>query len=149
MSFSIRFLDEPVPREWGNFVNPQALAEIRIGDFAERTAVPLNFWSEDQYRQQWRDAANKLLENETGQSVFITQFYDPQKREAGYALECWLAYREADTVYIRNSYFPHEKAPSKWDIVSFDPLVDKRDPKDDVSEWAISLEDLRRFQTEA
>jgi hypothetical protein len=147
MSFSIKFLSEPVPSEWGQQASQEVLGEITVGEFSERTAVPLNFWSKSQYQEQWRNAANKLLEGNKGKAVFITQFFDPQKKETGYVLECWPAYREGESVYIQNFYIPHESMPENWDI-NFEALIEERNPEDHGSEWTTTPEDIKRFQAE-
>jgi len=147
MSFHLKFLDETVPQDWSELPGREVLVEIKIGDFSERMATPLGYWTTDQYKKQWKHAADTLLENETNSTLFITQFYDPKEDGPGYVLECWWAYREADKVYMRNSYIVSEGMPKEWDLVSLDSLATSRNPKDMVSEWVVSVEDIKLFRT--
>lgn len=150
MSFSIEFLDDPVPAGWGIKGEPQAMGEVTVGDFFERTSIPLTLWTKDQYREQWANAIRELeTAGNNSKAVFITQYYGKKLKGIGYAVECWPAYRKDDLVFIRNCYPIKELVPDSLDTLPSKALLDlvgERSTDDGLAEWAVSMDDLREFQ---
>lgn len=126
-------------------------ANIIIGDLKEHVDIQIGHWSLYDYKIQWIDGANRLINGMGDTSLLVTQALDPNKKEKGYAIEAWVLYKEIDTVYAQNVYFTHQIVPIPWDINKIlDTIPLREQPKETnkSSEWKINVNDLIGFRDE-
>lgn len=71
--------------------------EIQINDFEETLYIPLDWWSLDDYKQQWEEGKNRLLTHKT--SCFVVAIHDPKIRPY---INWWLLYKVGNKIYIQN-----------------------------------------------
>lgn len=65
--FDIKFIQKP-KIEYGELV---CRGRITLGDFTEEFNSPIVFWTEDEYRKQWHQAAQRIIDDYR-QSCFVT-----------------------------------------------------------------------------
>lgn len=145
MSFAIKFLDEPVPKERLSGENVKAiLGSIVIDDFEEKLEIITNYWSRDDYVKQWINAIERLDTSSDSTSVLVTQFID--KPGSPYVAELWPLYREDVTVYIQNSYLLPSKVDYPLTTQEIYKSLDKRSKG--VSEWTVTINDLKAWASQ-
>jgi hypothetical protein len=112
-----------------------------LGDFTERFVAPTARWSREDYERQWIDAAERLLRGEPSSAFTV---------EAGWIW--WTAWREDGEVIVQQRYLvTDEMAPARTAEASRMPyeLVGQRGGATEeglsVSEWRVSLDDVRDF----
>jgi hypothetical protein len=119
---------------------------LQIGEFQETFVASLSHWCQSQYLQQWREAAQRLIDGEA-KSAFVTSFVPPS-----HALHFvwWPCYLSDETVYVQNQLRFYEQLPSPFDVDSlYDYIEDRKTVSADdgalISEWQMPLEWLRDF----
>ncbi|MDQ3748253.1 MAG: hypothetical protein M3367_04430 [Acidobacteriota bacterium] len=98
--FAIEFVGKPQIE----FNEPAIRGRITLGDFSEEFVAPLVFWTLDDYRKQWRDAAERIVNGEA-RSCFAASMRE--SLDDG-AIFLWTAYKLADTVYFQAQVFATE-----------------------------------------
>ena len=94
MIFSIKIIDEKIRECCGM---PCCIGEIQIGEFKEDFEMPLEYWTIEDYKKQWKDGIERLNKNE--RSCLVAEVQDPEK--APWA-SLWVLYKEGDTVHVQN-----------------------------------------------
>ena len=138
--FDIRFLDEPPElREDGGF---DLWGEVTLGDYWERFRAPIGLWSRERYEQQWREAAERLL-NGAERTAFFTvawQFW-------------WTMERNGEAVLVQEELITGETveelgpAPDPY-VVPYEllqPMTLQTDDGERISTWHITLSDVAVF----
>lgn len=74
-----------------------AIGDITIGDFKERFTSLTTHWSQEQYKEQWRIALQRLLDGHPT-SVFVTSVV----RGPDITAVHWPAYRIGESVIFQN-----------------------------------------------
>jgi hypothetical protein len=137
--FDIAFVDGEPPYEdeegtglWGCTV---------LGDFSERFIAPTGWWSREDYERQWIEGAQRLLAGEPVSAFTV---------EAGRVW--WTAWREGAEVIVHQRYlFADEMAPARTAAASelpYELVGPRRGASEEgfsVSEWRVSIDDLRDF----
>jgi hypothetical protein len=122
-----------------------AIGLITIGDFNEYFGSTLTFWDQDDYRKSW-DAGLRRLLSGAAVSCLATSVTDPPITNF---VEVWPLFLSGDDVYVQNQMvfldqLPHEFDPSApWDSVG--SRITVTEDGDEISEWQVSLNDIREF----
>lgn len=124
----------------------EGLGRIVIGDFAETFKVPLGYWSDSDYRQNWRRAFEILKERPDSRSCLMASMTDPENSNF---LICWPMYREGDAVHIQNAIIFMDEAGQSFDDGAPWTSIGPRHVIDEdgnrVSEWTTSMKDIEEF----
>jgi CdiI N-terminal domain len=122
-----------------------ATGELRLGENHERFESVLGFWGVDDYRQSWTAGLQRLLAGEST-SCLATSVSEPSNANF---VEVWPLYRQGADVFVQNSLLfldqlPREFDPgAPWQSVAPRSVVDE--DGEPISEWRISLDDIRAF----
>ncbi len=122
---------------------------ITIGDFSERFVMPIDSWTLDQYKKQWKEGLERLKNNDTSCLVSrIENMHTPYP-----TIELWDLYKVGDTVFFQNSLLINEtlkdsnlklsnfNSQSCYDYINT-PRQTITEDGDEISEWSISLKDF-------
>ncbi len=82
--------------------------EIGIGRFIERFHAPIDYWTVDDYRQQW-SAAKRMLQNGEAPVVFAVAIRPREQSNSFMAF--WIVYRCGDDACIQNKAFLCARLP--------------------------------------
>jgi hypothetical protein len=122
-----------------------AVGELRLGKDHERFESVLGFWRIDDYRDSWTMGLRRLLAG-SSTSCLATSVSDPSSANF---IELWPLYREERDVYVQNSLIfldqlSHEFDPAApWESVAPRSIADEDGQM--ISEWRVSLDDIREF----
>lgn len=144
MAFSIEFTGDPILYPYEDESIPAAKGRLLLGGDVEGFIANLGEWSQAMYRSQWRQSLDSLLNGES-KAVLITTYSDPSIASH---LEWWALYVVGDKVYLQNQLLFYDDLRKPFSIEkAADCLVDRKLSGGDgeVSEWAITLEDVRKF----
>ncbi len=142
MSFYIGFCDEKSPVRRIESSCRDGL--IRIGEFEERIQVPLSYWDENEYEEQWKDGVGRVLGGHS-RSCLLTAVTDPKNT---HYFEWWLIYREAEVVFLQNGILFLEDSKHSLDPKHIFDDIPVRETMEDgrpVSEWTVPLTDFEEF----
>lgn len=118
---------------------------IRIGDFSERFEVDLSYWAAEQYRASWRAAAS-LLVSGGDKAAFITSISDPATANI---IFWWTAHRDGERVYLQQQVLFLEQLQTAFDpsapFIHIGPREQVDEDGNKISEWAVSVDDMRAF----
>ncbi|MBV9025015.1 MAG: hypothetical protein JO362_14775 [Streptomycetaceae bacterium] len=140
MRFNIKFTGETAEDD-----DLVAVGEITLGEDWERFHAPIDYWSTRDYEQSWRIALNRLVDGEEVSCLITSMF------EAKYSnfLTIWPLYRIGNQVHVQNELlFPEDldkpfNASEPW--LSVGPRETVSDDGRPISEWVVSLDEVRRF----
>ena len=115
---------------------------IRIGTYKEDFEMALDFWSLDEYRQQWREGLERLKDHD--QSCLITNFEMTRTP----MIEWWILYKVGNTIYAQNelvtpnffeSFFARGEFNSQtcYDFIGPRQIVTEDGEK--ISEWSFEV----------
>jgi hypothetical protein len=139
--FSIEFINEP-RTENGEL---SQLGRITLGDFSEQFISPLVFWIADDYRRQWVEAAQRII-NGAERSCFVTAMYESPLSGV---IFLWPAYRLGEEVYFQHRLILPEHVKGILDPLNSYAQIGERETKSEegeqISEWQIHLSDMARF----
>ena len=136
--FNIEFTSEPFFDKKN--VKPARCSKITIGNYWEFLHTPLNYWTEKQYENNWKETIDQLQRN-SKMGVFITELPDPGTTNFG---ECWVAYREKELLYFRNTLIKYKTKSKKINIPLLIKSIKPRKRNDQVSEWSLPFNDFVR-----
>lgn len=115
---------------------------IQIGDYEETLYIPLNWWSLDDYKKQWRDGFDRLTYYD--KSCLIVAVNNPNISKF---IEWWVLYKVKDKIYIQNHIFMeevyHKRLNNEWFTAKtcYRFIPDRGEPYDEdgnkISEWVI------------
>ena len=139
--FAIEFIGNP-QIEFGELA---ARGRIGLGEFSEEFVAPLVFWTVDDYRRQWNEAAERILDG-SGQSCFVAAM---RESPLDGAIFLWLAYKDGEAVYIQHKLLLPELVKGDFDMLNLYAQVGERrtlsEEGEPISEWRVSVEDIARF----
>lgn len=139
--FAIDFIRKP-KIEYGELV---CRGRITLGNFSEEFISPLAVWAEDEYRKQWHQAAERIM-NGYMQSCFVTAM---RKSPSDGTIFIWPAYHVGETVHIQHKLVMPDTVKGTFD--PFDPytqITERQILSEDglaISEWKVSIKDIARF----
>src|SRR5690606_13744355 len=73
--------------------------QIVINDFKENVFIPVEYWSLDDYKQQWKEAIKRIKEGRE-KSCLVVKIYDPKENKF---IEFWSLYKRGDNVHVFNN----------------------------------------------
>ena len=139
--FNIEFIREP-QIEFGELA---ARGRISLGDFSEEFVSPVVFWTVDDYRMQWCEAAERLL-NGYEMSCFVAAM---RESPLDGPLFLWPAYKEGEAVHFQYQLLLPELVTGSFDAMNPYAQVSERqtlsDDGEPISEWQVSIGDISRF----
>jgi len=145
MAFSIAFQDEPLCYPYDDPSTAAATGLIVLGDWREDFLASLYQWSKEDYERQWRFAIRSFLEGEK-KSALITEFLPP---EVASHLVWWPMYLVGETVFVQNHLLVYDQLSLPFSLESvFSCVPERRTVSEEgqkISEWAVSLSDIRTF----
>jgi hypothetical protein len=142
--FDIRLLPEiPIEMDEGQSL---MWGSLQIADFREDFVVSLFDWTPVACRQQWREAAERLVKGEP-KSAFVTSFVPPTD---GSHFEWWTCYGVKEIVYVQNQLRFYEQLASPFNLDSlYDYVADRKTVSEDdgspISEWQMPVQWMRDF----
>lgn len=126
---------------------PQALGQIRVGEFAETFLMSLTCWTVDDYRSSWDKAMRRLEGARDATSCLVASITDPAVTNF---LPCWPMYRDGNDVYVQNSIIFLDQLDEPFDVWEPWRYVEARQSVDEdgnrISQWATSVSEVRRFR---
>lgn len=139
----------------GEFVEgdpDMAIGEIRLGEDQESFRAFVGVWTVEDYKASWIAALRHLVGGATT-SCLITSLTTPAD---GHFVTTWPLYRVGDDVYLQNRLLFHEDPDHIVEAHAheLDPYapwesVDPRETIDEdgqqISEWALRVEDIQEF----
>jgi CdiI N-terminal domain len=139
--FNVEFVGSP-QIEFGELA---ARGRITLRDFSEEFVAPLIFWAADDYRRQWRDAAERILSG-CERSCFVAAM---RQSPLYGAIFLWPAYRDGEVVYIQHKLLLPQLVRGSFDPSNPYAQIDERralsDESEQISEWQVSVGDIARF----
>jgi len=141
--FSIKFITDPVPDlEVGERA---AFGIIQIGSFQERFISSLDFWSIEEYEQQWIQGLIRVVNHEA-KSTLITSLTNPKNTNF---ITWWPIYRIKETVCFQNHLLFLADLTTPFDPKSPYSHVHKHSTKSDegqrISEWQLPIAAIKDF----
>jgi hypothetical protein len=136
--FAIEFLGEPHIE----FNESAIRGRITLGEFSEEFVASLAFWTVDDYRKQWRNAAERIVNGEA-RSCFVASMRESPNDGA---IFLWTAYKLADTVYFQHNLLLSETVKGTFEPSNIYAQVEERQIKTEdgsqISEWRILVSDV-------
>ena len=127
------------------FGEPARRGRITLGEFSEEFVAPLIFWTSDDYRRQWVEAAERIVNN-LATSCFVAAM---RESPLDGAIFLWPAYRLGEVVYIQHQLLLPEIVKGSFEPLNPYAQVDERQTKSEegalISEWEISVNDIAHF----
>jgi CdiI N-terminal domain len=123
-----------------------AHGRITVDDFTETFQAPLGYWDESGYRRSWQQVFEVLNAGPHATSCLMTSMTDPGTSNF---LACWPVYRAGEDVYLQNAliFLSESRAAfdpaAPWDFA--EPRRATGEDGNKISEWATSMDSLRRF----
>lgn len=121
------------------------LGEIQIDSFKETFRMPLDFWTIEQYEEQWKEGIERLKTND--KSCLVLAVQGPGSEMQPWA-ELWMIYNVSGEIYMKDAIILSSYFKKVYKDRAFTPqtcysLISKRG--DDAQKWDIDLQDLLRF----
>jgi hypothetical protein len=139
--FAIDFISNP-QIEFGELASR---GQITLGEFSEEFVAPLVFWTVDEYRKQWREAAKRIL-NSYENSCFVTAM---RKSPFDGAIFLWPAYKDGEAVHVQQKLVLPGTVEGSFDPLNPHAQVTKRQTLSEdgklISEWQVSVEDFAHY----
>ncbi len=141
MSFAIEFIsNEEIINE-----EPACYGKIIANDFYERFISPLTYWTQQDYKNQWRQALARFLQQKKS-TCLITCIRDPKFSSL---VEWWVLYCEEEGVYLQNELIFFKDLETPFNIqnpyVHIRDRVTVSDEGDPISEWKLAWKDVESF----
>jgi hypothetical protein len=139
--FAIEFIKNPQIE----FSELAARGRITLGEFSEEFVAPLVYWAEVDYRGQWREAAERIL-NGSERSCFVAAM---RESPLDGAIFLWPAYRDGEAIYFQHKLLLPELVKGNFNTSNPYAQVDGRrtssEEGEPFSEWQVSVGDIARF----
>lgn len=128
---------------------PIGRGRIQLGDFEEAFEISFEYWSPEEYEQQWLNALHRLL-TEGGMSALITSVTDP---ESANFLWWWPAYRDDEVVVFQNAVLLLDDLRESFELSRYEEFIPPREQRTEdgepISEWHVSTSDVYDFLAQA
>lgn len=142
-NFLIHVLDENTFESYGLEC---CTGEIAIGDYKETFEMPLEYWTIDDYKKQWKDGIERL--KTYNRTCLVAEVQDPLRAPRAVL---WVLYREGNKVYLRNNLLFGERFEKMLKKQPFNletcynftlPRSLSTDKEYPISEWTLELKDF-------
>jgi hypothetical protein len=122
-----------------------AIGVLTLCEFSEHFSAPVSFWGVADYQKSWEAGLRRLLGGATV-SCLATSVTDPA--DANF-FDVWPLYRSGDDIYVQNRLLFLDQLPHAFDLSapweSVGPRRATTEDGDKISEWQVSLDDIREF----
>lgn len=142
--FDIMLESEPTHR----WEEDGADGQITIDSFKEGFFSPTGYWTEDQYRSDWRRNVRNFVDG-SDKAVLTTSMRDLANTNFLFG---WTLYRDEDsatTVYIHNQMIFPDRFPTMRDPERLAEVVLERETTSEdgepISEWTTTMHALEEF----
>ncbi len=125
--------------------------QITIGDLKETFYMALDMWTVDEYKQQWREAIERIKTHSF--SCFVVKFAGPIENPW---IALWVLYKENNTVFVQNHCLFYEifqersKGLPPFDANTCYLYVTPRETITEsgnkISEWNVDFRDILEFR---
>ena len=144
--FEIKIISKKPKKIWGLLSHK---GQISIGEFKESFIMPLNSWTINDYKQQWKEGIERLKNHNN--SCLVTTVQNLHSNGMGMM---WVLYKVGDDIFIQNHLLNREILKEFGDsqkIKNFTPkmcygFISSRKTLTEygtkVSEWSISAKDF-------
>jgi CdiI N-terminal domain len=119
--------------------------KICLGNYIESIYIPLDWWTLEQYQQQWQEGLERIRTHQ--QSCLVVTIHDPKIRPY---IEWWVLYKEDNKIYIRNELFLSDIYKEYIGTKPFTPetcydFIRPRSPRilpdgTNIDEWVVTIE---------
>lgn len=138
MKFSIRAIGHG---------GPQQKYEIVIGDFKETVPLMTNLWDVNAYESQWIEALTALIGDQIDRCMLVV---DIQPAAISSGITFWVMFREGDSIYCQQRFLRERDEAKIRSPLSAQQFIAPRlqgtpEEQAQVSEWLLSVEDVRDF----
>lgn len=126
---------------------PCCVGEIQINEFKETFDMPTEWWSVEDYKQQWLEGLERIKTHNS--SCLVATIQDPTKAPW---VNMWVLYKEHDVVYIQNfllqgKLFIKDLKKMPFTRETCYNFIDPRETLDSdgitkISEWSVNYEDI-------
>jgi hypothetical protein len=115
---------------------------VTLGTSVEDFLAPLSLWSREEYEQQWREAATRLLNGEERTAFFTSAFQF-----------WWAMWQDEGDIRVHEEFLTAERLSVLGQTpdtsrAPYELLGEYRRTTEDgeaISEWRLSINDLERF----
>jgi hypothetical protein len=122
-----------------------AIGEIQLGSHWETFRADLSYWSTTDYETHWLAALQHLVAG-AEISCLVTSLTDPDQTNF---ITTWPIYVDGDDVHVQNQLLFLDELDHPFDPAapwaSIDPRVTIDEDGQRISEWNLTLEDIRSF----
>ena len=116
--------------------------QVCLGEYRESFLAPLDVWSREQYEGQWHEAAARLVAGEERSAFFTSAFQS-----------WWAMWRHGALLYVHEELIVPQRfatlgaAPdlTRAPYQLLGPYAAVSQDGDPISEWQLSLDDVREF----
>jgi len=134
--------------------------EITIGDYKETFVMPLNSWTLEEYKQQWKEGVDRLKTHNESCLVNLIQ-----NMNANPMVEMWTLHKVNNTVYIQQQLLNRMIAEelnipikiSEFNSKTCYKFINHRianekghgvnEDGEELSEWNVNINDILKNQT--
>ena len=139
--FGLEFISEP----GSGFGEPAIRGRITLGEFSEEFIAPLVFWSPDDYRRQWAEAAERIVGG-YDRTCFVQAMRESPRHGP---MLLWAAYKSGDLVHVQQKLLLEQTLNAEFDPANLYEQVNERETVDEecraISEWVISVTEIALF----
>ena len=139
--FAIEFIGNPRVE----FGEPARRGRITLGDFSEEFVAPLVFWSAEDYRKQWVEAAERIMNGQPC-SCFVAAMRESLR---GGPVFLWPAYKDGEVVFVQHRFLSPETVTGGFEPSNpYAQVGERRTLSEDgepISEWQVSVEDMAGY----
>ena len=118
---------------------------IQIGDFLEKFNVPVELWNVSDYKRQWREGLERLLNGALSTCV-VTGMRDPFR---GIFINTWSIYSIRKKVIIQNQILLCKQIKKRFTGNNFydfiEPYENQTEDGAPISEWGISMSAVKHY----
>lgn len=143
--FGIFFEDENSP--FDNGYGKHLLARIQLGEYSEELHIPVDYWSSDEYKRNWKKSLATGLEKRD-HSLLITSMHDPVNLNF---FSSWVIYYDKENSFVQNKIIFLEDFP-KFDLSMIENYIGIHEIINEdgfrISEWVVKTEDVISFYNE-
>lgn len=147
-NFSIKIIDPQIRKYYRTY----CIGEIQVADLQETFEMPLKYWSQNDYKQQWKNAIKRIVTHE--QSCFVIEL---ELTKTAPRANLWILYKDGDIVHMQNKILfglrfinMLKKEPFTMETC-YNFIRPRRTKTDDgmkISEWNIELEAILQCKVE-
>lgn len=123
------------------------IGKITIGDFQEKFHMPLDSWTIDEYKQQWKEGLERIKTHDSS-CLIVTM----SKQKTDPFILIWVLYKVNNNIFIQNQLLVNEILKEiSTDLPPYDektcyqyitPRETISEDGDKISEWQIDITDI-------